>query len=54
MNLINIQDKIYQAIDENEYSIGVFLNLSKAFDTVDHNIFINKLENCSAQLLAYT
>ena len=45
MPLINIQDKITQAIDKNEYSIGIFLDLSKAFDTVDHNILIKKLEN---------
>src|SRR5688572_29990758 len=45
MSLINIQDKITQAIDKNEYSIGIFLDLSKAFDTVDHNILIKKLEN---------
>jgi hypothetical protein len=45
MPLINIQDKITQAIDKNEYSVGIFLDLSKAFDTVDHNILIKKLEN---------
>ena len=43
--LINIQDKISQAIDRNEFSIGIFLDLSKAFDTVDHVILINKLQN---------
>src|SRR6218665_383787 len=44
MALLNMQDKISQAIDNNEYSIGIFLDLSKAFDTVDHNILIQKLE----------
>jgi hypothetical protein len=43
--LINIYDKITHAIDQNEYSIGIFLDLAKAFDTVDHNILLSKLEN---------
>src|SRR6218665_1143286 len=44
MALLNIQDKISQAIGNNEYSIGIFLDLSKAFNTVDHNILLQKLE----------
>src|SRR6218665_220640 len=44
MALLNMQDKMSQAIDNNKYSIGIFLDLSKAFDTVDHNILIQKLE----------
>ena len=42
--LLNIQDKISQAIDNNEYFIGLFLHLSKAFNSVDHNILFKKLE----------
>src|SRR6218665_512128 len=44
MALLNMQDKISQAIDKNEYSLSIFLDLSKAFDTVDHNILLQKLE----------
>jgi len=38
--LINTHDKISLAIDKNEFSIGIFLDLSKAFDTEDHK-YIN-------------
>ena len=30
--------KISQAIDNNEYTLGVFLDLAQAFDTVNHEI----------------
>ena len=37
-------DKITKAIDKGKYTIGIFLDLSKAFDTINHTILIKKLE----------
>jgi len=43
--ILSITDKIQSAIDQNSYSCGIFLDFSKAFDTVNHNILIQKLEH---------
>ena len=43
--LIDIIDKIKSAIDNNEYAIGIFLDVKKAFDSIDHSILMNKLEH---------
>ena len=42
--LILLVDKITEALDRGECVIGIFLDFSKAFDTVDHNVLMMKLE----------
>ena len=45
MALIAIIDKITESLERGDYALGNFLDFSKAFDTVDHNILLIKLHN---------
>ena len=38
-------DRIYSQLDENKIPIAIFMDLSKAFDTIDHEILITKMEH---------
>ena len=52
MALIDMYDRISSAIDNNEFCIGVFIDLSKAFDTLNHNILLLKLEHYGVRGIA--
>ena len=41
--LLEITEKIKQACDTGQFARGVFLDLQKAFDTVNHTILLKKL-----------
>ena len=43
--LIEITEKIRKALDKNEFACGTFIDLQKAFDTVNHEILLKKLEH---------
>ena len=42
--LIQLYDKLSDAIDQAKVTLGLFIDLSKAFDTVNHDILLAKLE----------
>ncbi len=43
--IIYFVDKITAALDQGKFTVGIFLDLSKAFDTINHNILIRKLDH---------
>ena len=42
--IITLVEKVSKALDTGKFVIGVFLDLKKAFDTVNHDILMKKLE----------
>ncbi len=44
MALIDLVEEITKTRDHKQFAVGVFIDLKKAFDTIDHNVLINKLE----------
>ena len=44
MAKVHVVNKILGATENKKLSIGIILDLSKAFDTVNHDIIIRKLD----------
>jgi len=44
LSLLDVMDMCYKNIDKNNKAIGIFLDLQKAFDTVDHKVLLCKLQ----------
>ena len=52
--LINLCDKIVNALSNKEHMIGIFLDLGKAFDTINHQILLYKLKTYGIRGNAYS
>ena len=43
--LVSLTETIKSSLDKNRYGRGIFIDLQKAFDTVNHEILLKKLEH---------
>jgi hypothetical protein len=43
MAIVTLMDQIINALEKGHFMVGIFLDFSKAFDTVNHSILLAKL-----------
>ena len=43
--VLQLTNQLHQSFSQNKFTIGVFLDLSKAFDTVNYSILLSKLSH---------
>ena len=44
MAVLSLIDDISNELNNKNHSVGIFIDLSKAFDTIDHNVLLKKIE----------
>ena len=52
--LLNLVDQITNELDNKQFSLGIFIDLSKAFDALDHEILISKLNHYNQPTNGFT
>ena len=43
--LIHLTETIKEALDQGKYDCGIFVDLQKAFDNIDHNVLMGTLKH---------
>ena len=45
LSLINLVNTLLTSIDEGKITLGIFIDFKKAFDTINHDILLNKMSH---------
>ena len=51
--VLHFVNSVYKFLEEKYFVVGVFVDLSKAFDSLNHDILLEKLQNIGIRGLAY-
>ena len=51
-SLISLTERIRGALEKGELAFGIFIDLQKAFDTVDYEILLAKLDNYGFRVIS--
>ena len=49
--ILQLIDQVNNSFERNQFTLGIFIDLSKAFDTVDRKILISKSNNIKVTLI---
>ena len=49
--IVYLVNEILKSLENNCYTLGVFIDLTKTFDTVDHNILLKKLFHYGVRII---
>ena len=52
--LIHLTETIKEALDQGKYGCGIFVDLQRAFETVNHNILLDRLKHYGIRGVAYS
>lgn len=51
--ILQFVNNVYKCLEEKQFVIGIFIDLSKAFDTIDHNILLYKVNHIGIRGVSY-
>ena len=50
--ILALLESMQKALDDRQFACGIFIDLKKAFDTVSHDILLEKLNQCCIRGIA--